>query len=180
MPHREQRNSMRWIVLFFIAVPLIEMLLLFEVAEYIGGLWTIFLVVLTAVIGVNILKRQGFSTLLRANQRLDSGELPAQEVVEGLFLAFSGALLLTPGFITDTLGFLCLTTPLRRLLAAKLIASGLLMTVRSGSSRGFFYTSSRRPQSRTGNSSTIEGEFVKEEDYLSRQDDEEQPLKNRC
>ena len=118
---------MRWIILVFIAVPLVEMLLLFEVSDYIGGLWTIFLVVLTAIIGVQILKRQGFSTLTRANQRINSGELPAQEIVEGLLLAFAGALLLTPGFITDTIGFICLTTPIRRLIARKVIDSGLIM-----------------------------------------------------
>ena len=75
---------MRWIVLFFIAVPLLEMLLLFEVAQRIGGLWTVGLVVLTAVVGVQVLKLQGISTLLRVNQRLASGELPAREILEGV------------------------------------------------------------------------------------------------
>ncbi|MFN3162179.1 MAG: FxsA family protein, partial [Pseudohongiellaceae bacterium] len=75
---------MRFLFLFFIAVPLIEMLVLFEVSDLIGGLNTVAMVVLTAVIGVQILKRQGLSTLLRANQRLETGELPAQEIVEGM------------------------------------------------------------------------------------------------
>jgi len=164
---------MRWVLLFFIAVPLIEMLLLFEVADYIGGLWTIFLVVLTAVIGVQVLKRQGFSTLLRANQRLNSGQLPAQEVVEGFFLAFAGALLLTPGFITDTLGFLCLTSPLRRILASKLIESGLLMSARSGSATGFYWSSSSTFD-KEEKSSTIEGEYFEESDVIddSNKDDD--------
>ena len=169
---------MRWILLFFIAVPLIEMLLLFEVADYIGGLWTISLVVLTAVIGVQVLKRQGFSTLLRANQRLNSGQLPAQEVVEGFFLAFAGALLLTPGFITDTLGFLCLTSPLRRAMARKLIESGFLMSVRSGSSQGFFWSSNSTLNEQDGNT-TIEGEYFQESDYISSQNDDEKSPDNR-
>ena len=162
---------MRWILLFFIAVPLVEMLLLFEVADLIGGLWTVFMVVLTAVIGVQVLKRQGFSTLLRANQRLDQGQLPAQEMVEGFFLAFAGALLLTPGFITDTLGFLCLTPPLRRALARRFIESGVLTSVRTGSSRGFFW-SSQRADSPPRGSSTFEGEFYEEKDSLSRPNDD--------
>ena len=70
----------RFLFIFFIAVPLTEMLLLFEVSDRIGGLPTVGLVVATAVIGVQILKRQGLSTLLRASQRLQSGELPAQEI----------------------------------------------------------------------------------------------------
>lgn len=124
---------MRFLFLFFIAVPLVEMLLLFEVSDQIGGLSTLGLVVATAVIGVQVLKQQGIATLTRANARLSSGELPAQEIIEGMLLAAAGALLLTPGFITDTLGFVFLAGPLRRLLAARLLRSGL---VRAGGGLG--------------------------------------------
>ena len=117
---------MRFLFLLFIAVPLVEMLLLFEVSDQIGGLPTLGLVVATAVIGVQVLKQQGIATLTRANARLSSGELPAQEIIEGMLLAAAGALLLTPGFITDTLGFVFLTGPLRRLIASKLLRSGLV------------------------------------------------------
>lgn len=117
---------MRWIVLIFIVVPLAEMLLLFEVAERIGGLWTLSLVVLTAIIGVQILRWQGLATLFRANQRLQAGQLPAQEIIEGMLLAAAGALLLTPGFITDTLGFILLTGPIRRKFVRHMIRSGRL------------------------------------------------------
>jgi len=161
---------MRWLLLFFILVPLAEMLLLFEVADHIGGLWTVGLVVLTAVIGVQILKRQGIATLLRANQRLDRGQLPGQEMVEGFFLAFAGALLLTPGFITDTLGFICLTPPLRRAMVRRLLDSGVLTTVQSGSRRGFYWSSQARPQQRD-QSTIIEGEFIEEADVPGRRDD---------
>jgi UPF0716 protein FxsA len=109
------------------------MLLLFEVSDQIGGLSTLGLVVATAVIGVQVLKQQGIATLTRANARLSSGELPAQEIIEGMLLAAAGALLLTPGFITDTLGFVFLAGPLRRLIAARLLRSGL---VRAGGGLG--------------------------------------------
>ena len=124
---------MRFLFLFFIAVPLVEMLLLFEVSDQIGGLSTLGLVVATALIGVQVLKQQGIATLTRANARLSSGELPAQEIIEGMLLAAAGALLLTPGFITDTLGFVFLAGPLRRLIAARLLRSGL---VRAGGGLG--------------------------------------------
>ncbi len=130
---------MRFIFLIFIIVPLAEMLLLFEVAERIGGWSTLGLVVLTAVIGIQILKQQGLATLTRANQRIGSGELPAQEMLEGLFLAVGGAFLLTPGFITDTLGFLFLIRPTRRLLVQWLIRSGKLAVWQAGSQQGFYY-----------------------------------------
>ena len=110
----------------FIIVPLLEMLLLFEVADRIGGIQTLLMVVLTAVIGVQVLKQQGFSTLLRANDRIRQGQLPAQEIIEGMLLAAAGAMLLTPGFLTDTLGFLCLTGPVRRPLAGRLVAAGVV------------------------------------------------------
>ena len=152
---------MRWILIFFIAVPLIEMLLLFEVSDYIGGLWTIFLVVLTAVIGVQILKRQGVSTLLRANDRLAGGQLPAQEIIEGFLLAFAGALLLTPGFITDTIGFCCLTTPLRHYIAVKIIASGVVSSSRGQSTRFFWHSGGVYNHSET---SIFEGEYTEETD----------------
>ncbi|MDB2553505.1 FxsA family protein [Gammaproteobacteria bacterium] len=128
---------MRFLFLFFIAIPLVEMLLLFEVSDRIGGLSTLGLVVATAVIGVQVLKQQGIATLTRANARLSSGELPATEIVEGMLLAAAGALLLTPGFITDTLGFVLLTGPLRRLIAARLVRSGMVAQAGSSTGGGF-------------------------------------------
>ncbi len=123
---------MRFLFLFFIAVPLTEMLLLFEVSDRIGGLPTLGLVVATAVIGVQVLKQQGVATLTRASARLNSGELPAQEIIEGMLLAAAGALLLTPGFITDTLGFVFLAGPLRRPIAARLLRSGVVRAAGPG------------------------------------------------
>ena len=123
----------------FIIVPLLEMLLLFEVADRIGGIQTLLMVVLTAVIGVQVLKQQGFSTLLRANDRIRQGQLPAQEIVEGMLLAVAGAMLLTPGFLTDVLGFLCLSGPVRRTLAARVVLTGgfELFSRGNGATRGY-------------------------------------------
>ena len=121
------------------------------------------LVLLTAVIGAWLLRQQGLATLLRANQRLNSGELPAKEVAEGLILAVGGALLLTPGFITDTIGFLCLIPGTRHWLAAQ----ALKRMVVSGQSRGFTFRAGggqnpfghQRPFDRDSNGDIIEGEY---------------------
>ena len=97
------------------------MYLLIEVAGYIDVWPTITLVMLTAVIGVGLLKRQGLATLTRGMGRLQQGEVPAQEMAEGILLAISGALLVTPGFITDFVGFALLFPPSRLAIAAQLL-----------------------------------------------------------
>ena len=93
------------------------MYLLIEVGGYIGAVPTIGLVMITAVIGVALLRIQGLATLTRGVSRLNRGELPAREMVEGLLLAVAGALLLTPGFITDAVGFVLLAPPSRQRIA---------------------------------------------------------------
>ncbi|MEX0963662.1 MAG: FxsA family protein [Pseudohongiellaceae bacterium] len=161
---------MRFLFIFFILVPLTEMMLLFEVSDHIGSLATLGLVVATAVIGVQILKHQGFATLTRANQRLQSGQLPAQEIVEGMLLAAAGALLLTPGFITDSIGFVLLTGPLRRAIARTAVRSGMIKAMggsASGASFGFY---SNPGSSRGGvdESNIYEGDYSQEHDSLPR------------
>ncbi len=110
----------KWL-LVFVATPLVEMYILIEVGGIIGAWPTIGLVVLTAVIGVGLIRAQGFETLTRGVARLNAGELPAAEIVEGVMLALAGALMVTPGFVTDTAGFVLLTPRLRRRFAAELL-----------------------------------------------------------
>ncbi|QSP94444.1 FxsA family protein [Marinobacter salinisoli] len=128
-------------LLLFIVMPIAEMAVLIKVGGVIGVLNTVGLVLLTAVIGAWLLRQQGLATLLRANQRLNSGELPAREVAEGLILAVGGALLLTPGFITDTIGFLCLIPVTRHWFAAY----ALKRMVISGQSRNFQFRAGQGP-----------------------------------
>ncbi|WP_250460058.1 FxsA family protein [Microbulbifer litoralis] len=112
---------MRPLLLLFIVIPILEMWLLIAVGSEIGALPTIGLVLLTAVVGLALLRRQGLSTVMRAQQKMQAGELPAREMVEGIFLAVGGALLLTPGFFTDALGFACLIPGLRQLLLGRIL-----------------------------------------------------------
>lgn len=117
-------KSVRFLLIPFILLPLFELWLLIQVGSRIGALTTIGLCLLTAAIGVALLRQQGMSTLLRADRRMASGEVPAVEILEGFLLAVGGALLLTPGFFTDALGLLCLLPFTRRALVARLLRSG--------------------------------------------------------
>jgi UPF0716 protein FxsA len=113
------------IAVLFLVIPIIEIYLLIQVGQVIGAGWTIFLVVLTAVIGVALLKHQGLSTLNRAQLKMQQNELPAREILEGMGLVVAGALLLTPGFFTDAVGFFLLFPP-TRILIVSAIASRLV------------------------------------------------------
>lgn len=97
----------------FILVPLAEIALFIEIGGWLGLGPTLALIVLTAVVGTWILRRQGLAVLRRAEQQMRRGVLPVAEVFEGLCLAIAGILLLTPGFLTDTAGALLLLPPVR-------------------------------------------------------------------
>ena len=116
------------ITVIFLVVPIIEIYLLIQVGQVIGAGWTIFLVVFTAVIGVWLLRIQGLSTLTRAQQKIQQSELPAQEILEGMGLVIAGALLLTPGFFTDTVGFFLLFPPTRVWLVSLIVSRMVVST----------------------------------------------------
>lgn len=105
----------------FVLIPVLEMWILIEVGSRIGALPTIALVVLTASIGLSLLKRQGLATILSARRKMDQGAIPASELVNGVMIAVGGALLLTPGFVTDTFGFLLLIPQTRQWVLFRLI-----------------------------------------------------------
>ncbi len=102
----------------FIGVPLVEIGVFIQVGGWIGLGWTLVLVVLTAVLGTWQLRAQGLATLLRARDQVDRGALPARELFDGACLLVAGALLLTPGFVTDATGFLLFLPPVRDKLRA--------------------------------------------------------------
>lgn len=112
---------LRILFFLFIIIPLLELWLLIEVGSGIGGLSTIALCLLTAALGGFLIRWQGMSTLLDAQKRMAHGEIPAGHGFHGLMIAFSGLMLFTPGFITDSIGFLLLVPPLRQLLINRYI-----------------------------------------------------------
>lgn len=109
-------NPFRFLFALFILIPVIEVYLLIQVGSWIGVVPTVLLVIATAMMGVSLLKSQGLSTLMEAQQNLASGQLPAFQLLEGAALLVSGALLLTPGFVTDFIGFLGLAPLTRKMM----------------------------------------------------------------
>lgn len=113
---------MPYALFLFIAMPIIEIALLLRVGDAVGWLPTLLIVIVTAIVGSGMLRQQGLATLNTARQRLDSGEVPAQQLLEGMLIMIGGVLLLTPGFVTDAFGFLCLIPSTRQWLARRLSA----------------------------------------------------------
>ena len=129
-------------ILFFL-IPLIEVTLFVQLGSLIGVWQTIFLVVLTAVIGAFLIRWQGISTLLQIRQQLGRGEVPAQAMFDGVALLVAGAFLMTPGFFTDAIGFILLVPAFRQAVFPRLLSKVLhqqafgkvhLSTVRPGHS----------------------------------------------
>lgn len=145
-------NIIQLLFLVVLIVPFAEIYLLLQVGGIIGALPTIFLVVFTALLGAFLLKQQGLATFQRFQLSLAQGEVPAYEIIEGPIILLGGLLLLTPGFITDILGFICLVPPLRRKIAQYLIENHLIQTVSGGFQRN-----------KASNNNVLEGEFHKEE-----------------
>lgn len=108
--------------LLFLIVPLIEIVILIQVGKAVGAGYTVILIIGTAALGAALLRWQGLATLARVRLSMDQGRLPATELIEGLLLLIAGALLLTPGFFTDALGFLALLPGLRKFVAEALLS----------------------------------------------------------
>ncbi len=144
----------RLLIILFLTVPLMEIFLLLKVGNLIGALWTVFLVVVTAIMGAALLRMQGISTIHRLQEATSRGELPAIPMLEGAFLLFAGALLLTPGFFTDAVGFAILFPPFRQYLALQVLKKGIWMSVNTQQTRSSTDT-------RTSGSHTYDGDYKK-------------------
>ena len=104
---------MLWIFLLLLLVPLAELYVIIQVWEKVGGLETIALLLIVSVAGAWLVRREGTGVLQRINAQLAAGNLPTNELVDGGLILFAGALMLTPGFITDAVGLLLLIPPTR-------------------------------------------------------------------
>jgi UPF0716 protein FxsA len=103
--------------LIFVAVPLIEIAILIKLGQWIGFGWTLFIVIATAIAGTYVLHTQGLQVIKRAVESLSKGKAPIAPIVDGSFLMIAGALLLTPGLLTDVAGLLLLIPPVRHVVA---------------------------------------------------------------
>lgn len=126
------------LLLVFVVVPAVELYLLINVGSMLGPATTIGLIVVTGVLGWSLVKRQGFATITRIQEQLAMGVMPAKEMVGGLCLVGAGIVLVTPGFITDAVGFLILVPPVRRSLAAYLLKRFRPRVIRAGASSSPF------------------------------------------
>ncbi len=148
---------MPYLFLAFLLVPLAEIWLLIKVGAVIGAGWTILAVVGTAVAGAALVRAQGLSTISRIQDAMRRGEAPAVEMLEGMALFITGALMLTPGFFTDALGFMLLIPPIRRqLIIYMLKRTGVMVT-------GY---SAQNPfrDSRSSGQAPLEGEWRRTDD----------------
>ena len=137
----------------FILIPLIEIYLFIKIGTVIGAFPTIILILVTAVLGIALLRQQGLATLLKVQKQMQRGELPAVEMFEGIMLFFAGALLLTPGFFTDSIGFLLLVPFIRKALALWVLErSGMIVRMRT------HHSDPNRPDT------YIEGEYHRHDD----------------
>ncbi|UCD35018.1 MAG: FxsA family protein [Nitrospiraceae bacterium] len=92
--------------LIFTAVPVLELVLLIKIGSSIGVLPTIFIVVMTAIAGAYLVRMEGIGVMTRIQEHMRQGIFPGDELINGVLILVAGALLLTPGFFTDVLGFL--------------------------------------------------------------------------
>lgn len=109
-----------YLFLTFITVPFVELYLLLKLGKEIGALTTLGVIVVTGALGAGLTRRQGISTLANIRAGLQQGRIPTNDIVEGALILVAGLVLLTPGFLTDTVGFLLLVPPIRRLVRARL------------------------------------------------------------
>jgi len=94
------------LILLFLLTPAVELALLIQVDQVIGFWATIGLIIVTGIVGSHLARREGLSTWRRLNNRLQSGDLPGAELADGVIILVAGALLITPGILTDVIGFL--------------------------------------------------------------------------
>lgn len=139
---------MRFAFLLLVLFPIVELMLLIKIGSLIGVLLTVALVLCTASLGVYLLRQQGLRTLFRARERLMNDQIPAQEMLEGVIIAACGALLLAPGFITDTIALMGFFPMIRRCIVDHILASQQW--------RANTYTQTKFHQSDTKNSDLFE------------------------
>jgi UPF0716 protein FxsA len=109
------------LLLLFIVLPAVELALLIEIGQRIGTFETLALIVVTGIVGAAMARSQGLRVLSEVQTRVARGEMPADSLVDGLMILIASALLVTPGVLTDAVGFLCLVPAFRRLVKREVV-----------------------------------------------------------
>ncbi|MEO2268676.1 FxsA family protein [Pseudoalteromonas pernae] len=162
----------RALFLLFIIVPIIEIALLIQVSEVIGGFATIALIIITAIIGAKLVKQQGVSAMRDAQLQMAQGQMPAEQMFTGICVIIAGVLLLTPGIVTDVFGFLLLTPAVRKRMSSAFASQAQVHMTQSGGFSAHYHSSHTHQHSAQQHSvhtehsksnTTIEGEFERKE-----------------
>ncbi len=152
-----------FLLFVFIGVPLIEIMLFIKIGGMIGMTMTVLVVIVTALIGSLLLRAQGLATMRRARSSMDRGELPMDSVIHGIFLLLAGAFLLTPGFLTDAVGFALFAPPVRLALGRHILSAVMARgTVSVHTARQSGYRGPTQPGDTNGQ--TIDGEASEVDD----------------
>jgi UPF0716 protein FxsA len=101
------------LVLLFLVVPLAELYVIIQVGQAFGALNTIALLIIISATGAWLVKREGMSVFRRFQRQIEAGAVPGKEIADGVMILFAGALLMSPGFLTDLLGIALLLPPVR-------------------------------------------------------------------
>ena len=142
----------------FAVMTLLEIYVLMTVGDVIGNWQTVLLVIMTALIGSTLLRQQGWSTMAKAQQSIAEGKTPAFEMLEGVVILVSGVLLITPGFITDSLGLLGLMPWSRRYFINHILEKNA-ERVFSQKNSVFIHRTKNQEKTSNNKNETIEGEF---------------------
>lgn len=135
MVRRGGRRAALLLFLAFVVMPILEIFVLIQVGQAIGPWWTILLLVLDSFIGAWLIKREGRRAWQALQARLQTGQMPARELADGVLVVLGGAFMLSPGFVTDALGIL-LILPFTRPLFRGLLTSYALNRITTRTSPG--------------------------------------------
>ncbi|MRI33497.1 hypothetical protein EOPP23_10920 [Endozoicomonas sp. OPT23] len=149
---------------FFVVLPILEMITLIKVGGSIGALNTVALVILGMFAGGTIIRTEGVKTLMKAREKMNFGEMPAVEMLEGLMIAIGGLFLIFPGFITDFFGILLLIPFVRKLILSRMIKSGRWKFQQSSQTYDAEYYREDVDVNRTINH-TLDGDFKRDDDH---------------
>ncbi len=110
----DNETVFRKLLILFIAVPLLELLVIIEIGARIGYFYTIALLILVSICGAALAKREGYRAVAQIQAEINNGRVPADALIDGALILTAAALLITPGYITDAAGLLLLLPPARR------------------------------------------------------------------
>ncbi|ART81137.1 FxsA protein [Oceanisphaera avium] len=154
------------VFLVFVAATLLEIFVFIEVGAALGTWSTIALILLSAIVGLSLVRIQGFYTLMEVQRKISAGEPPAKEVLAGIMLALSGVLLVLPGFVSDILGLVLLLPPVRHWLVERWLSKVVLHSQTQGHTfSGEFHRTDTPNHERLSEDAgtTFEGDFERKD-----------------